>query len=155
MSLEQAQSDPNFRLIDAKSNKIGNDVLTYENISTGDIKTFPNVHHDANILPSHRGESQPLEATENDPKYVLKSKHPNEKGGDTLTFENKISHETQTYANVHHAPGAHVVHHKLDDIKNNPDWQLLAKHPNNNGNYTCIYQSNTGETATFANMNLE
>ncbi len=153
-TLEEVKNNENFRLIDAKLNSVGNDVLTYEDTEKGEIKTFANVHHDPSIIPSHQGAPQSLEKTENDPNYRLISAHPNERGNDVLTFENKLTHETQTYANVHHAPGAHVVHHKLDDIKNNPNWKLKASHPNNLGNFTCIYESTTGETATFANVNL-
>jgi hypothetical protein len=45
--LEEIEQDSNFHLIDVHQNKKGNDVLTFEDKRSGDMKTYPNVSHTA------------------------------------------------------------------------------------------------------------
>jgi hypothetical protein len=157
--LEQVESNPNFLLKDAHLNKIGNDVLTFANQKTGQTKVFTNVSHDESINPT---EQQPpkgsLESVQQDSNMKLVEVHSNKIGNDVLTFENKFTHDTKVFPNVHHSEeNKHggEGHYVLSDVENDSQWTLISRHKNQLGNYTCVYESKEGHKATFPNVKLE
>ena len=97
-TLDAIEHDPNMKLVDVHVNKLGNDVLTFENSITHDIKVFPNVHHSEEKKES--GESHhDLNDILNDANWGLIGKHKNHLGNYTLIFASR-SGAKATFPNV-------------------------------------------------------
>jgi hypothetical protein len=97
-TLDQVEQDPNMELINVHANKLGNDVMTFENRITHDIKVFPNVHHSEEQKESGDGHHD-LNDILGDANWGLVDKHKNHLGNFTLVFASRAGAKA-TFPNV-------------------------------------------------------
>lgn len=80
----------------------------------------------------------------------------NKDTGKKLSFPNvNPDHIPRDYLSGRRSTGQHRMHHTLDEIRNDADYEEIDSHLNAYGNMTYVYENKkTGEEVVFPNVSI-
>ncbi|KAL0480988.1 hypothetical protein AKO1_010612 [Acrasis kona] len=99
-----------------------------------------------------------LQKVQENENYEVTDVHPNVRGNDVVTFENKETGDKRVFTNVHHGDVLLPEHehepHTLKEVEQDPKYDLIDVHTNKVGKEALLFENNeTGKTIAFNNVN--